>query len=336
MDFRIPSIKIITLLLVLFFIISWFSPAYWNWGVFNIQVLTSLYLIVSAIVVLILFIPQLGLPIMNRLEWFSEQIQEHKKPLHTPVKTLLWILIPAVILFLLKSSTYILGDGHLILDLLSETGALTLPGSSFGICFLITALAKLLGISSESQAAFLMSTYSIVCGILFVYFAYKIVNLLITNKKYNLIVYVLVCTSALIIMFTGYVETYPLLTAWLAIYLYYAIRFIRGEVKLIPVLLIFLIGVFWHLWFLAFIPSLIYVLNKRYKFVQEILIIIISVIAVLGIYISGQLLTRGDYLLTVPFLSIEKSSYTLLSVSHLADYLNNRVSTHQKCSLRFR
>lgn len=312
--------SVVVALILLFYIISLFFPAYWNWSVFQIftDILTDLIILLAIMLVLLaLFSGKFKIPIFP-----AKTARVYRLP--RIITAILWIAVPGVILYLLRTNCFIYGDGLLILSHIAQDQ--TISSSAYGTSLLIKLLANLFNLNEWSQPALLMSGISIICGITFVYFTYKIYSLIIPSKTDRLLLYLITLTSGTIILFTGYIETYPLLTCWLTIYIYAAIKSNRNQLSIYVVVAIYLTGLFWHIWFLAFLPSLLYLINSRFMIIKAKLLIIISILFVPSLYIAGQILARTDLPLTINLLPTENSpDYYLFSIKHLADFVNELI-----------
>jgi hypothetical protein len=236
------------------------------------------------------------------------------------IHLILWIIVPAAILYLLRTESYILGDSHSYVGTIIDRTYIS--PSSYGYSFFLNRLADLFHIVEVEQAIFLMGAISIICGVFFLNFVNAGLRLFIEDKDLKTFLFVAIASSGLIILFTGYTESYPVLAAWLSIYFYYSIKYLKSGGRTALLLAIFLAGTFWHLWFIAFLPSLLFLLNRRYKIVANNILIGITVIYLLGIYLGGQFFRRGYLYISLPPLPNQDTSYTLFSIQHLIDYFN--------------
>ncbi len=311
--------------LLLFFLISWISPSYWNWSVISIDYLFPYVIIFFAIIGIITLIPAIGATIYKAVTNLLLNIQQKLALMPKTIKSILWIIIPGALLYVLKTNCYIYGDGHLILGHISRDNIIS--KTAYGFSLLVKFAYSTIGLGKLMEPSDIMAAISIICGIVFIYFLYRILTLLIEDTGFKLIIYLACATSAIIVLFTGYAETYSILTAWLTVYVFCAIKYIRGDFRSVPLFLIFLIGVFWHIWFIAFFPSLIFLFNRRFKFIPGKIISGLAGLFVIGVYVGGRLITRNGIPATLPIFNNADTSYSLISIQHLLDFFNILIFT---------
>jgi tetratricopeptide (TPR) repeat protein len=316
-------IKYAVLIITVFYAICCFIPDYWNWGVMGEKSNNYIFVIISIIAIVLLFNNTICVNI-------QKVVQKHiiypvfNRLTRTPkiIRILLWATIPTFILYLIKIEVHIFGDSQNMIGNMVN-GNLILPIYN-GICVILTFLAKLFKISSRNDAQTLMGMVSIIAGPVFLYYLYNALKLLIKSDIRRLWLFLICSISGIIVLFTGYIETYPLLTAWLAIYLFHLLK----TKKISVIILLFLIGVFLHFWFIAFLPSLLYIINHHKKWVHNRIVFYISIFFILGIYVSGQLVVRDGIPLTIPLINGSNTGgYTLFSIVHFIDFFNELIIT---------
>lgn len=316
-------LRILLLAILLVILIAWLNPAYWNWAILGLDLISPFNIVLLALITALVVVPVLNRTVYNTLVTLLRGFSKAVKGLHFIPRMMIWIIIPAILLYLLRSNSYILGDGHLILSNTVEDKLIS--PTAIGFSLLVKTLARLFDISTELQAARLISGISILSGVIFLYFLNAILRILITNDRFRPIMFLTLACSGLIILFTGYIETYPILIAWLTVFLYSALRLIRGDFNPALLIIIFAIGVFWHIWFIAFLPSLLYSLNRRYRLYPGRVIIILAILFICGIYIAGRFLLRSDIPITIPLIPTQQSGYFMFSPLHLLDILNHLI-----------
>jgi tetratricopeptide (TPR) repeat protein len=125
-----------------------------------------------------------------------------------------------------------------------------------------------------------------------------------------------------VILFTGYIETYSLLTAWLAIFIFCGIKYLNDQFSLQGLLLVFGLGIFWHIWFIAFIPALLYLVSRRHLKLPDLFLTVITVLYIIGIYVGGRMIVRSGIPPVMPLIPTADSNYSLFSTAHLLDFVN--------------
>lgn len=313
-------IQALILCLLIFFVISWLIPSYWNWSALNPNLSLPIGFIFAGFIAIVSFFPLSGRLLFEATEEFIDILRGLFSRLPSFARLTLWLAISGIILFLCRGHTYLYGDGHLIISNIEKGNLVSL--TAFGFSLFIKFSARLFHINSWIGPANFMAWISIICGVVYLYFLYKILTLLIEEQRLRPLFYLIAATSAIIVLFTGYVETYSILTAWLALYLYYSLRFLKGEGKTYILILIFVMGVFWHVWFAAFFPSLLYVINKRHKILSGKIIVALSSLYILGMIVGGRIILREGIPPVIPILSDSDTNYSLVSYHHIIDIFN--------------
>jgi len=312
-------IYIVFIAVLVFYAFGLLIPAYWNWSVFKVSGSIS-GMVFLILIFIILIIPGISSIFYRPVSRFFKLLGDLMSALPAAIRVILWIVLPALILYLLRTESYILGDSHSYVGTIVDRTYIS--PSSYGYSFVLNNLANLFHVVKVDQAIVLMGGISIICGIVFLNFVHASLKLIIENRELRPFLFAAIASSGLIILFTGYTESYPVLAAWLSIYIYYSIKYIRADGNTILLVLIFLAGAFWHLWFIAFLPSLLFILNRRYKIIANKFLIGAAVIYLLGIYLGGQFVRRDYLYISLPPIPNSDTSYTLFSAQHLIDYFN--------------
>lgn len=315
-------IKALLLAIILFYAVSILHPAYWNWGTFAVFGKT-ISLAILAVILAVLLITPVSRALYKLLNQTLSSISNALGGLPRIVKAFLWIIIPAVSLFLLRTNSHILGDGDTILS--NILNGLTASPSMYGFGMLLNKASDVFHIADKSQAAILLASISIISGSIFLYFLYKTINLVESNSKNKNLLFLLIASSSIIVLFAGYIESYPILVAWLSVYIYYSLLYLNDRGKGNRLAFIFIIGLFWNLWFIAFLPSLIYTYNQKVRVVPVKIITGLTFLYIVGIYFGGQLVRRGGLLISLPLMPGKETNYTLFGPMHLVDFLNELI-----------
>jgi tetratricopeptide (TPR) repeat protein len=315
------ALRILLLACLLVFLIAWLYPAYWNWAIFNLDLIFPFNFIILGLIAALAIMPFLNRVVYKLLADLLSGFSRSVNGLPPALRLALWIIVPAILLYILKNDSYILGDGHMILS--NVVGDKLISPTAPGFSLLVKLIARLFNIASEAQAARLIAGISIVSGVIYLYFLHAILRVLISDTNFRPLMFLALAFSGLIVLFTGYIETYPIMIAWLAVYIYASLRFIRGDFNLAPLIIIFAIGVFWHVWFIAFLPSFLHSLLRRYRLFPGKAIIILSILFICGIYVAGRFLLRSDTPVTIPLIPTQQSAYFIFSPAHLLDILNH-------------
>jgi Tetratricopeptide repeat len=325
LDKRFLSIKIILTLIIIYCILSILMPAYWNWSVVSLENIKFIQIAFLISALILFFLPRLSQFIFNLLSDLLNKLISAISHLPKIVKACLWIVLPAIMLYLLRVDVHIYGDGQNLIGSIVD-GQISSPIFN-RIGMIMQIIAKPLGLvgGSRENAETFISIISIASGVLFFYYSWKTVNVLTGSNEKAIWSWLALITSGYIILFCGYIETYSIFVAWIMIYVYHLLLYNRKQFGITSLVVVFLTGLFWHTLFIAFLPSLIWSINCRRNIVKNRIIWLLSLIFIAGIYLFGQLIKRGEFHLTIPFLPTDYTSYYLFSPSHLIDMLNQMI-----------
>lgn len=299
-------------------------PTYWNWAVFGPESLRIVQLAILLLAFLLIILQQPAESLYSELADLIRNAYNSLSALPSVARFILWTAVPFAAFYLLKTEVHIYGDAQNLIGSIID-GKISSPLYN-RIGLVMQLIAKITGVEGGSRetAADFIAIISVICGAVFVFFAWKSILLLLDNKN-SAIAYLALISSGFIILFAGFIETYPIIIAWLAIYIYYSLKTTQGKGNLPILALLYLIGIFWHLWFIAFLPSLLWIINQRLRLIGNQLLIILSALFLLAVYLGGQFIARGDFTLTIPFLPNENTAYWLFSPSHLLDFFNQLI-----------
>jgi len=318
-------IGLITILLIAFYAISIFYPACWNWSAFGDENLKKIQIILIAVAGLLLILPRFADSICQNLSRLLMKVSNSLARAPRIIKLLLWISLPFAVLYILRVDVHIYGDAQNLIGSMVD-GKISSPLYN-RIGMILQLISNAFGVvhGSRQAAANFLAFTSILAGMFFLYYAWKTSDLLIKGRGNAIICYIAVITSGFIAIFLGYVETYSVVIAWLAFYTYNLLLYGNKKINEVRIISIFLIGLFGHSLFIAFLPSLIIALNRRHAVLDKTMEWGISILFLLSIYFSGQIIKRGEFPLTIPFLPAENTNYLLFSSSHLLDFLNQLI-----------
>lgn len=315
-------IQLLPAVMVIFFAISALYPAHWNWSIFRVYG-KGISLTFFGIILLVIYVTPISRLFYQALQWVISTISGTLSRLPRLLKGMLWIIIPMALLSLLKTNSHILGDGDTMLrNIASRSQA---SPSIYGFGILLNKLADLFSVSDKGQAAVLLSSISIIAGVIFLFFVYKIINLISRTDKQGDLFFLLMSSSAIIVLFTGYTESYPILVAWLSVYIYYSLLYLKGEGKPGWLAIIYILGLFWNLWFIAFLPSLLYLINEKARIIPMKILIGLIALFLIGVYTGGQIIHRDGLYISVPIFGGHGTNYTLFSIAHLLDVINEMI-----------
>ncbi|NIP43473.1 MAG: hypothetical protein GWO41_09095 [candidate division Zixibacteria bacterium] len=315
-------IYIVFIAVLVFYVLGLLMRGYWNWSVFSLPDLRWLQLTVLGLILVSVSIPGVTSTLYSKLMTFFAKAAKTLDHIPGTLKAILWISIPFVLLFLIKIEVHIYGDAQNLIGSIVSGEILSPFYNRIGMLLQIAAGPLGLVEGSRSAAADYVSIVSILSGIVYLFFSWKSVAILIESRGEAVLSFFAVATSGLIIIFAGHVEIYSVIIAWLSIYVYYTLRFLEGQGRVWKLILLFLIGLILHFWFIAFLPSLLFVFHRKIKFLNLRVAKLLAILFCAGIYVTGQIIKRGEFSLTIPPLATEKTNYWLFAPEHVLDILN--------------
>ena len=249
-----------------------------------------------------------------------------ERPFRSPY--MLWVLVGVfgVLFVTLSTQTHLLGDGRLLvreLTLGAESPEDRAPLSLF-------LIRQIYGLVEEAVTAYRVA--SVGSGLIFILAAYLIARELTTNDITRLGITALLLAQGYVVLFFGYVETYSILFAASGLYVYSAIRSIKGSAPLaLPATALSLV-ICSHVAGLSLIPSFLALVIFRgdrhsLRTLGSLLLVpalVIGLLYLLDYPFSGgadeSLVARH----TLPVGSPDESSiaYSIFSGPHFLDMIN--------------
>ncbi len=245
----------------------------------------------------------------------------------------IYLIAPAVLLGLFHYfavANHFLGDGILRAREL-ETGFVILPTEP--LAYLVNYGAyHLLGPAFGFSASESIAMVSYASGVLYYYALLPLIFQLTRKRAQRVFYFLLLYFSGTTLLFCGYSETYMLLPALVALYIYTGIKSIRGELTpLVPVGLLLLLVLF-HFKSLLFAPSvfvLAWFLHKKgnrlaWPAVGAVMLLSIAAIALVPAIAK---LPRVPITEFVFGLSEKGANYPFFSMQHFADIYSELMLT---------
>ena len=167
-------------------------------------------------------------------------------------------------LFIIFSApTHFLGDGYTHLDnIASDTGAF-IKWSEQGITWILLSVQSFIGPRNAENALTAFRIISILSGIITIWVFYLIAGIVGDNNLKRFLIFATLTFSAVILLFFGYVESYPILWIGLSFFLYFGLKYIKYNSGLWWVFLFLLFDIFIHLQSFILVPAFIYLLFCR-------------------------------------------------------------------------
>jgi len=332
---RWENITIVFTLLLLFLLwITSFFPERRLWGI-NHWAYFPLWLRTLVIAVaFFIFIPQVN----RRLQIFFNQtvipVFRYLTERQKYSGYVLMVITSLVVFYLFRTKIPLLGDGFQILGNINA-GTLSVNWSQPLAIWIYLSLFDLLNPIFHTDGAAVYALVSYLSGMIYVIFALRTAILLGKSSSSRLFVFLILTLMGSIQLFFGYAEHYPLLCSGILIYLFYSLKYLQGETKILIPILIFFILIPLHFFSLYLFPSILFLflfggeekslrdIFKRRKTQIAILFLLLLLVGIV-LYVRQHSWFVFRYL--VPFFkgSYTGPNYTLLSPSHLLDFLNEQ------------
>jgi hypothetical protein len=327
------TIYIVLLILFLIRFLPFIFPEGRLWGfnhlIFNSDRFVIIFVLLSALAIALPlsgFSIRLGESLAN---YFTRIFFESKRRLFN---RLLFINLISALFVIFAAPTHFLGDGYAAVSNLACDIVKIHKWSELGSVYMVSAIQSILGESNLQTARTAYQVLSIISGMITLWFFFLIAGYWQTNKYKSMLIFTCLAISGTILLFFGYAESYPILWAAIGGYVYYSIRFIENQTKLLWAVIFLIFGILLHLQTLIFIPSCLYliyrgnkagILNGRYRILILSLVAVVIVAPVLlFIYKYSTDLYFRDIFLPLFNGKDATPDYPLLGLNHLLDILN--------------
>lgn len=286
------------------------------WGLVGLFALSNTWLAVLAIAAILLVLFG-GKIIAN--------IAKIARPVGNPQNitiTVSALVVAALVLWLLRSSNFLLGDGFLLIGMIHE-GTFTVSAESLTV-LIHAGVHKLLLPLVKSPALFSFRIVSIFAGLIYLYGTLLLSKALFAQKELRIFSMVSFFALGIVQLFFGYIEFYALPTALTPLLFYFVLQYIRKECSIFIIFGIFALMSALHLVAVSLGPAMLILLyirhskNPFYKLRNITALILVLASAALAIVFLNRL--GGHVFVSVT--SSEQFPYTFLSMQHLTDLLN--------------
>ncbi len=165
------------------------------------------------------------------------------------------LAVSTALLWYFRNATHFLGDGYLWANHMTKDVVFNEPGSSYmyqGLFRLLNGSWSPISVSTFTTAAII----SIAVGLVFIVFAVLTARLASHGAGEMPVLLLPLLSVGSILLFFGYVETYPPYAAAVMAYVYFGIRFLKGRSAMIAPILSLVIAHVLHFSAVALLPSL--------------------------------------------------------------------------------
>ena len=303
------------------------------WGVAQLIFLPTSFTIAYCILTAIALLLPL-LPVSARLGeslacGFSVKLYESRSGtiLHT-----VFVILLGVLFWAFSAPTHFLGDGYPYIANLGSTTGNWVKWTEGGAMQAVLALQALMGKTSLETAELAFRILSVGSGVVTIWFFFLIARVVSDNPVKRLLTFVTLALSPTLLLFFGYVESYPLLWGPIAGFLYFGLSFVntgRGAVGAAVCLALATVA---HLQALLFYPAFMYLLVSRgrgrelvRKFKLPFFLLMGLAIIVFGVLFyrkyTGDLYFQNLFLWAFEGKPVAPD-YAILSLSHFRDIAN--------------
>jgi tetratricopeptide (TPR) repeat protein len=305
----------------------------WLWGAGQLTLLPTAEIIAFGILGAFVLI----LPFLSKSQsWGDSLVARFEQRFYSDGSSKLWrmglVIVAGVIFALFRMPTHFLGDGYAIIGNLSSTTGSWIKWSEKGATLAIIGVRSVLGSPNEGNAILSFQIVSVVSGMVTVWLYVLISGVLSQDPVKRLLTFVTLLFSATILLFFGYVESYPILWPAVAAFLFFSLKYSIHGKGLVPALACLALAIALHLQALIYGPAVLFLLFSRgagLRWFRRFRILLIG-LSTMGIVAGAVLLYLkfGSHKFAenifLPLLTGKpgRPEYSALCLRHLSDILN--------------
>jgi len=270
--------------------------------------------------------------ILSRLLGKIDRFAVEERPRPAAVAIYIVVLpIAAFIMWTFRNSTHFLGDGYLWANNLMTGGGGSEPVSTWLYRMIYRGL-NTVRVFGEVNPVRASAVTSVAAGLVFVAFIRKTALLLSERRGDYLLIALSLASCGAVMLFCGYVETYPPLAAGVMAYIYFSLRYLRRGGTALPALAAFIVTAVLHLSALALLPSLLLLLlygagkdirgRSLYRFLLASLAAGLMILWFLRVTDAFGGFFREHFLPLLSSPSRQDAAYPLISLRALFDDIN--------------
>ena len=318
-------------LLILFHGLPFLFKGLHLWGLDQWEYIPTGWTLASLSFGLLLVLPPVSVRLARPMERIGQFGMAERSRCKGLLINLVVLAVSAAIFWTFRNATHFLGDGFLWANHLVKDIVFREPVSTWlyrGIYRGLNA-ARIFG---EVNPVMSSAITSILAGLVFVVFAHKAAKLLSEKRGDYILIIASLLSCGTVMLFFGYVETYPPVAAGVMVFLYFALRWLRRGGSIVPALLAFLVTVILHLSAIALLPGLLLLLHFHAgkEVDKRQLRIFLAVVITTGFAALGVLRNPGifgrffkeTFLPLFVSTSDQNVGYPVFSLHALFDYAN--------------
>lgn len=282
----------------------------------------------AGILVFILLIPSFR----RRLEKIADIIAESMIASGNYRRWALMALATLPILWFCRMPTNLLGDGYTIIHNIGDELPVVFKWSEIGAVGTIFYISRLVPLEGLERAVVAFGIVSVISGAITIFFFLAIAGELGRSAQQRLFTFLLLIFSGWMLLFFGYAENYPMLWPFITAYLFFSIRYCRGQGSLFVPLIILLVAIFLHLQVMFFATSFFVVALSRgrgrhfFNRYKKLVWIAGGIVGLAGLFLFIEKYNNAIEF-RVHFLPLFEGRprtpyYAVFSPAHLGDILN--------------
>ncbi len=313
--------------LVLYIVFS-FLPEYRVWG-FNWWAYYPLWLRLMLVLVGAAA-PPLAIRYLGADSVSDEQVSHGSRRFWLIALSISIVLVALFVV--LRARMHFLGDGYLLLGVLSEQHVMGRAWTAVGDQ-LHAAVFDLLSGNAEEKALGTFQMFSWLSGLATLTVFAFLARYLAQGTLRRTLVFLSLATGGYALLFFGYVENYPPFIFAVALFLLFALLIVKERITVYWIILPLVPAFLTHIFAVALIPPTVYLLlyrsplARRYASVPvktRRMLFLLTVIAGLAALIAMYVKVLFIRYALVPLVANEVTtdSYTFFSLAHLLDYVN--------------
>ncbi len=320
----------ISVILLLLRLLPFLLPHSRLWGINHLLFLSEYFTYIT-IVFGILAIALL----MRPLHRIGDSIFEYISGILEHPRYMWWMAIAfgsLIPFWFLRMPTNMLGDGYTFINNIGNDLPVMEKWSEVGAIKLVHALYQLLPYSGLKGAEYAYALVSVTSGGVTLFLFFLVAYELGRDKTERLFILCLQIFSGWLLLFFGYAENYPVLWPFMVGYIYFSIRYIKGQTSLVLPTLFLLIALLLHVQIVFFLISYLVLITAhgygarffhKNKGLSRGILGLIAIIG--GVLFVWRYQNVPDFQFHFMPLINGRSpvpGYTLLSISHLLDIVN--------------
>jgi Tfp pilus assembly protein PilF len=328
----------LVLVFILLILGAAFYPTGWNWGFHFLAFYGLETKIVVPFLILLFIIPAVQNFFINKISLFAQWFSRQNRYVRFFI-TITALSGLVLIFWIFRVTSYFLGDGQLILRNMQNLGSADQfvfgyqrePLVGFCIVLLTNFFIVLKRLNPTLDAYTWLSIFS---GVIFAVAAWKFVKYYAEERTEQYLLFFLLITTGVSQLFFGYIENYTLSSAGVLIFLLLGISYLKGNISVVWVTVIYGVTFILHFGTLIFLPALtflFYIAVKRKQAGELAASIFLTGVIVYALLQLSQyplelmkdvLGGSGQHIVTFSLPLGKNQAYDFISSNHVLDVVN--------------